>query len=258
MVNKQHTFCSHACRYAFRRSGQWTPPNKFSERELLENIRTLAARLERMPTPGDLTVPSYLPYARRWHSWKAVLQAAGMPESEFLLNDLRRVSALLGHTPTDQEMRAQGLYSTQRYWSAFGSWNRACRLAGLRPHTTHEGGPQRVPAYWYDRKNGSQIRLRGSYELRFASVLDALNLNWLAHGDFDPLVYHDPSGTLHRYMPDFYIQDWDLYIETKGWYQEKDRIKMALVTQEHPQISILIVSKDALAYFEQHHQLPML
>lgn len=258
MVNKEHTFCSYECRYAFRHSGKWTPPNKFSDEELLDNVRNLANLLQRMPEPKDLTCPSYPPYQKRWHSWKVVLQLAGIPESGYLLNELRRVASLLGHTPTDQEMRAHGIYSTQRYWTTFGSWQSACKLAGLLPHTTHEGGPHRVPKYHYVRKDGLSVRLVGSYERRFAQVLDALNLEWSVHGEFDSIPYHDQSGELHHYMPDFYVKPWNTYIETKGWYQDKDRLKMSIIMREYPSLSIIVVEKDALAYFEKKHKLQML
>lgn len=178
--------------------------------------------------------------------------------NEELLAELQRVAALIGHTPTDAEFRKYGNCSTSPFWKQFGKWANACELAGLVPHSTAEGGTHRVPSYYYKRRDGKKVRLVGSYEYRFAKVLDRLRLDWLSHGDYSPLPYKGADGRSHRYHPDFYIPAWDLYIETKGWYQEKDKIKMQYVARDNPRVTVIVIGKDALAQFERTKRLPLL
>ena len=178
--------------------------------------------------------------------------------NEQLLNELHHVANLLGHTPTDAEFRKHGNCSTAPYWKQFGSWAKACILAGLEPHTTFEGGYFKTKPYEYTRTDGKALRLNGTYEYRFAKVLDSLSLDWLGHGEYPPFEYLGADSNAHRYLPDFFIKDWNLYIEIKGWYREKDKIKMRYVCASNPTVTFIVIGKEALETFERTHRLPLL
>jgi len=295
MLGKTHTFCSKSCRYVFRRSGRWIPPNKIEDDQALSDLLTLAHKLQRRPTAKDIDSEwsgRSILYARRFGSVEHANRFADIPylsENRFgiktptvhkkkspiirsqyphnkgknlytdeqLIDELQRVAREIGHTPTDTEFRKHGNCSTAVYWKQFGSWVRACELAGLKPHTTFEGGPYHVPRIDYKRRDDSVVKLQGTYEYRFAVMLDKLNLDWLAHGEIKPLKYKDASGKDHRYMPDFFIPSLSIYIETKGWFREKDKIKMWLVSCAHPDKHILIIGKDELIHFERTGELPI-
>lgn len=37
--------------------------------------------------------------------------------------------------------------------------------------------------------------------------------------------YHDNDGKLRHYTPDFWVEEWNTYVEVKGYETELDRIK---------------------------------
>jgi hypothetical protein len=50
--------------------------------------------------------------------------------NEELLDEIRKVTEELGHTPSLAEFREKGKYSASTYYSRFGSWNKAVKKAG--------------------------------------------------------------------------------------------------------------------------------
>lgn len=254
-----------------------------TDKQLLTDLRNLAYKLGRYPNGRDIHNEwsgRQTKYFRAFGTIKNAILKAGLlgdpafqkppkskislrrapfgPTKDQLLSEIKRLADELGHTPTDPEMRKHGRYPITRFWKMFGKWSTACRQAGLEPHTNHEGGPHRVPVYKYKRRDKRTVRLTGSYEVRFVKVLDRLGVDWQSHGDFSPLLYRDADGKIHRYMPDFYIPAWGLYVETKGWYREKDKIKMQCVSRDNPGVTVIVIGKDALAQFERTKRLPLL
>lgn len=63
----------------------------------------------------------------------------------------------------------------------------------------------------YDR----EVRLESSYEIKFAELLDELFIKWTR-----PLYFcwTDANDISHRYYPDFYLPEHDLYYDTKNDY----------------------------------------
>lgn len=75
----------------------------------------------------------------------------------------------------------------------------------------------RTPIIMY---NG--FKLKGTWELETAKWLDSQNIKWtnILKG-FD----YEWQGSTHIYYPDFYLIDYNKYIEVKGYERERDRIK---------------------------------
>lgn len=61
-------------------------------------------------------------------------------------------------------------------------------------------------------------------EIQVAQYLDRLNLNW--HRNWNGFCYIDLKGKKRKFYPDFYIEDYDLYVEYKGWIDKKNLHKM--------------------------------
>ena len=114
-----------------------------------------------------------------------------------------------------------------------------------------------MPIHHYQRRDGKIVKLLGSYEVRFVKVLDRLKLDWQSHGEYPSLPWYDETGKSHRYMPDFYVPAWNLYIETKGWYRDEDKAKMQCVARDNPGVTVIVIGKDALAQFERTRRLPL-
>jgi len=65
----------------------------------------------------------------------------------------------------------------------------------------------------YTRKDGSIIMLDSSWEEVVAMRLDDLNINWIRP---DPIKWFDANGLDHHYFPDFYLPDYDIYLDPKN------------------------------------------
>ena len=55
--------------------------------------------------------------------------------------------------------------------------------------------------------------LDSSWEEALAMRLDELDINWLRP---DPMKWVDADGLDHNYFPDFYLPDFDIYLDPKN------------------------------------------
>jgi hypothetical protein len=94
-----------------------------------------------------------------------------------------------------------------------------CRVAALKsPH-------QRVckKSHEYIDKRGRKFILDSSWEDALADRLDELNLNW----DRPSSINYQLNGYTKRYFADFYLPDFDLYLDPKNEYakrQQKEKL----------------------------------
>ena len=80
-------------------------------------------------------------YVRRFGSWHAALEVAGLPpnrssvpyDREMLLDALRQLADRLGRAPTKAEVGQQGMARAETYANHFGSWTAALAEIGLEP-----------------------------------------------------------------------------------------------------------------------------
>ena len=57
------------------------------------------------------------------------------------------------------------------------------------------------------------ILLDSSWELELAKRLDELEIKWVRP---DPIPWVDEKGVTHNYFPDFYLEDYDLFLDPKN------------------------------------------
>jgi len=62
--------------------------------------------------------------------------------------------------------------------------------------------------------------LTGKWELYTAKLLDACGITWTNQIEPIPYIW---NGTTRHYFPDFYLPEYDLYIEVKGHQHQPDR-----------------------------------
>lgn len=97
----------------------------------------------------------------------------------------------------------------------------------------------------YKKKDGSTVYLQSSYEIQVAKEFDKYEVQWIRPG---PLKWVDSNGVLRRYYADFYLPNWDVFLDTKNDYLiEKDRDKITRVKLQN-EIKILILSKKELTW----------
>lgn len=73
--------------------------------------------------------------------------------------------------------------------------------------------------------------LHGNWELKYAQYLDENNIKWERCKDRFPYTYKDK---LHYYTPDFYLPEYNKYIEIKGYATGKDYAKWKQFPKDIP------------------------
>lgn len=98
---------------------------------------------------------------------------------------------------------------------------------------------RKVASKRYKHKN---IILESSWEKLLAEDLDANNIKWERP---NPIIYNDDLQ-IRRYYPDFYLPQYDLYLDPKNDYLQKiDAKKLRLVTEQN-NINLLVLGLNEL------------
>lgn len=89
---------------------------------------------------------------------------------------------------------------------------------------------------WYKIKNIKNIEyvVRGLWEYNVALKLNELNILWIRNQYLNYFI----DGVKKIYNPDFYLPELDEYIEVKGYFSDKDKIKMDAVIDQNPNVKI--------------------
>lgn len=87
------------------------------------------------------------------------------------------------------------------------------------------------------------IILESTYELRVAEILDELGIEWqkVRRG----FIWND-DGRVRRYIPDFYLPAYDLYLDPKNDYlvkKDERKIKSAMAINN---IRVLVITNDQI------------
>jgi hypothetical protein len=102
---------------------------------------------------------------------------------------------------------------------------------------------------WYKIKNvlGDEFIVRGTWELRLAEKMNELNILWVRK----KYLEYDLNGQIKTYSPDFYLPKQDIYLEVKGYFSKKDRLKMSLV-ENFNNIKIKMIFEEDLIKIENN------
>lgn len=97
----------------------------------------------------------------------------------------------------------------------------------------------------YLHSSGKEYRVQGRYELAFIKYLDEQNLTFECHKGKIP--YTDDVGNTHHYFPDFYVYEWNCYVDPKAthWFKQQYK-KFEWLRIQHPEIEIRILTEDKL------------
>lgn len=118
------------------------------------------------------------------------------------------------------------------------------KLSGLAKQRGSGGHVSRNIIY-FNKGNGERIKLQSNYELRVALELDNNKVNWIRPKS---LIWNDSKGDLHRYYPDFYLPDYDVYLDPKNEYLiKKDKIKIAKVSEQN-KVRVIVLGVEQLEW----------
>ncbi len=93
-------------------------------------------------------------------------------------------------------------------------------------------------------QNIENIRMRSTYELRFATFLKSKNLNF----QYEPKPFELKSGAL--YTPDFWIESLNLFVEVKGWWRDDAKEKFYSFIEEYKEYNHSLIMLDQLKKLE--------
>jgi hypothetical protein len=83
-------------------------------------------------------------------------------------------------------------------------------------------------------------KFRSRFERRFAKDLNERGVEFEYE---DHKFSYQPK--IKKYTPDFYLPEFDLFIETKGFFTAADRIKHILIKEQHPDLNLKFVFMNA-------------
>ena len=88
----------------------------------------------------------------------------------------------------------------------------------------------RSPKIDYESPIAGKIKVDGSWELAVAKYLDSLNVVWRRNKKRFK-YYNEIKKRESTYCPDFYIEDWNTYLEVKGYETDLDKCKWMQFTE---------------------------
>ena len=89
----------------------------------------------------------------------------------------------------------------------------------------------------YSRCNGGYrddigVYVRSSWEANIIRLFNFLNIQYM----YEPMRFTFPSDcAVISYLPDFYLPDYDLWVEVKGWMDEKSAIRIDMFEEYYPE-----------------------
>lgn len=170
---------------------------------------------------------------------------------KFCLKEFKNKSGLTGH-----ELRSHINLNKQKEYAKKGSK----RIKELYPNGTFNGRKHTIKtkermseirvvklnhkAFYSKRVDYNGTILDSSYEFKLAKSLDDNNVKWIRPKS---LKWND-DGQIRRYIPDFYLPDYDVYLDPKNDFLiKKDKRKIHL-TEQFNDVTILVLNKNQLEW----------
>ena len=97
-----------------------------------------------------------------------------------------------------------------------------------------------VQKYKYIDKNGCIHKVQGTYELAFIQWLDLHDLKYETHKG--RISYKNKNNEICSYYPDFYVYEWDSFVEIKSNYTlflSTEKMKNIINSNNHLKFTIL-------------------
>jgi len=90
----------------------------------------------------------------------------------------------------------------------------------------------------YTQKDGTVVMLDSSWEEALAVRLDALNIIWVR--PTEPIKWTDKNGAERNYFPDFYLPDYNIYLDPKNPYAYiSQQEKMDIILKILPNLMVI-------------------
>ena len=201
-LNRRNKFCSTSCSATFNNLRRRLQGNTRSDES---RAKTRASALKHF---GSLTPTEKM---LRFQNYKARNGRTKNPDVEFVCS-ICKVRIMVPYI--------------RRKLSTCGSED--CKVQASIGQRTYQNG-SRKPVWFFNPNENKDVLLDSSWEVIVATKLIDLGIKWI-RPKF--IKWVDNMGTTRRYFPDFYLPDYDLYLDPKNPYcMMKDLDKMAKVSE---------------------------
>ena len=102
-------------------------------------------------------------------------------------------------------------------------------------------GSGRCRWYYYDGK-----KYQGSWEFMFGLWLKQQDIKFNVHENVKQFECKYEDGKSFTYCPDFYLIDYDRYVEIKGYFSEENKKRMSIFKIQYPNIDVTVIGEDKL------------
>lgn len=97
----------------------------------------------------------------------------------------------------------------------------------------------RSKKFYYNDSFGKEVCLQSTYELKCAEILDDLKIKWVRPN-------HIKYNGNKKYFPDFYLVDYNIYLDPKNdFLAKKDQEKISCVCEQNS-VQVLMLTEDKL------------
>lgn len=104
-----------------------------------------------------------------------------------------------------------------------------CKIDAQVKNRTYQNG-SRNPSYYFNSNTQEEVLLESSWEVRTAVLLDKMNIFWTRP---ESIQWVDKNNKSHRYYPDFYLKDYDIYLDPKNPYcMDRDKEKINKISEK--------------------------
>lgn len=153
-------------------------------------------------------------------------------------NAMKRPEVREKVSETRTELMKDSEFRQKFVQGSIDAWKRGC-------YTVVNDANHKTKWHIYEHSNGNEYRVQGTWELAFIEWLDKNNLTFECHKGRIP--YTDDDGIERSYYPDFFVYEWNAYVDPKAdhWYRKQYR-KFELLKEQHPDKEIRILNKHKL------------
>lgn len=110
------------------------------------------------------------------------------------------------------------------------------RKISLKMSAHNKGGR----CQWYEVAGQ---KVQGTWEKNIAEKLESFGVLWEKLKCNKHTLKYFLDGKERNYTPDFYLKDYDVYLEVKGHWWGDDREKMKAVSFAHPHKNIILIER---------------
>lgn len=99
----------------------------------------------------------------------------------------------------------------------------------------------------YVRKDGTVVMLDSSWEEALAKRLDETGVEWVRPKE--PIPYISSDGKTHNYFPDFYLCEYDVFLDPKNPYSvTAQKEKLDIIQKQMPNLKIIKTLEECMKF----------